>query len=82
MQVFQYLCYLTLLVVSFVVSAAAHNADGGHHPSTFSELRKALHELGYEGVEGLQKPQPSKLPHAENKGCVKTVSILACFSRL
>ncbi|MCJ1266759.1 hypothetical protein MMC22_006644 [Lobaria immixta] len=77
MQLFQYtICFLTLLVISPVISAAAHNADTSHQPSTFSELRKTLHELGYKSVERLQKPQPSKLPHAENKGCVKTCIFL------
>ena len=81
MQLFHYLCFLTLLVLSPVVAAAAHNADSGYPPSTLSELRDALQELGYEGVDGLPNPQPSKLPYADNKGCVNTVSILAYFSR-
>lgn len=80
MLLFHYSYFLVLIITS-MVSVAAHNADTGHHPSTFDELRNALQELGYEIAEGSPEPQPSKLPQggsiaSKNKGCVKTVSVL------
>lgn len=80
-------CLLALVIISSIVSVAAHNANTSLHPSTFGELRNALHELGYERAEGLQRPQPSKPPHgvliaSENKNCVKTVSVQSYFRHL
>lgn len=78
---------LALVIVSSIVSVAAHNANTRLPPSTFGELRNALYELGYECAEGLQKPQTSKPLHgisitSENKRCVKTVSIQSYLHHL
>lgn len=80
MQLFRFSSVLALIivVVSLVVSVAADSASTGHHPSSWDELRNALHDLGYDGAEGLQKPQDGSIA-SQNKGCVKTVSVLACF---
>lgn len=76
--------YFLVLIITSMVALAAHNADTGHHPSTFDKLQNALKELGYEIAERLPESQLSKLPHgcstaSKNKGCVKTVSILPYF---
>lgn len=79
---FSYL--LAFVTICSILSIVAHNADTGHHPSTLAELWGALHELGYKGIEGLPKPQPSTTSHngstaLGHKGCWKTVSLLLSF---
>ena len=86
MQLLRFSSSLTLVITiaGFVVLAASNNTYGGRHLGSWSELRNALRDLGYDSAEGLHKPQPSEPPQgvsvaSQNKGCLKTVSVLACF---